>query len=190
MEKLEQCIIGTMQQDSNGNVTTIYLKMDDKSGGLQAIKSDTYGSQHNLVPIRRTEREIAINSKSACSPTIKRLQFPIILSWASTIHKVQGKAFQKVVLCFDLFKQRTFNLQQIYVALSRVTLLDVLYLTGSYNRKPLKVDQRATEQYDYMRKNCQFQRVEDDCSIADNSLLDTLQNVRSLTKHEIDVSYD
>ena len=155
-----------------------------------AYRPDTYGSQHNLVPIRIIDREIAINSKSACSPTIKRLQFPIILSWASTIHKVQGKTFQKVVLCFDLFKQRTFNLQQIYVALSRVTLLDVLYLTGSYNRKPLKVDQRATEQYDYMRKNCQFQRVEDDCSIADNSLVVTLLNVRSLTKYEIDVSYD
>ena len=100
--------------------------MDDESAGLQAIRSDTYGSQHDLVPIRRIEREIAINSKSACSPTIKRLQLPIILSWANTIHKLQGKTFQKVVVCFDLFKQRTFNPGQIYVALSRVTSLDGL----------------------------------------------------------------
>ena len=146
-----------LKQDSNGNVTTTYLKMVDKSGGLEAIKSDTYGSQHDLVPVRRTEKEIAIKSKSACSPTIKRLQFPVILSWACTIHKVQGKTFQKVVVCFDLFKRQTFNTGQIYAALSRVTLLDGLYLTGSYNRKALKVDQRATEQYDHMRKNCQFQ---------------------------------
>ena len=179
-----------LKQDSNGNVTTIYLKMDDESAGLQAIRSDTYVSQHNLVPIRRIEREIKINGKSACSPTIKRLQFPIILSWASTIYKVQGKTFQKVVVCFDLFKQRTFNPGQIYVALSRVTSLDGLYLTGSYNRKTLKVEQRTTEQYDYMRKNCQFQKIEDDCSIADNSLVVTLFNVRSLRKHGIEVSYD
>ena len=79
------------------------------------------------------------------------------LSWGSTIHEVQGKTFQKVVVCFDLFKQQTFNTGQIYAALSRVTSLDGLYLTGSYNRKALKVDQRATEQYDHMRKNCQFQ---------------------------------
>ena len=39
-------------------------------------------------------------------------------------------------------------------------------------------------------KNCQFQRVKDDCSIADNSLVVTLLNVRSLTKHSIDVFYD
>ena len=48
----------------------------------------------------------------------------------------------------------------------------------------------ATEQCDYMRKNCQFERAEDDCSIADNSLVVILLNVRSLTKHGIDVSYD
>ena len=41
-----------------------------------------------------------------------------------------------------------------------------------------------------MRKNCQFQRVEDNCSIAGNSLVVTLLNVRSLRKHRIDVSYD
>ena len=81
-DKLRNGQIGTihhLKQDSNGNVTTIYLKMDDESAGLQAIRSGTYGSQYNLVPIRRIVREIAINSNSACSPTIKRLQFPIIL---------------------------------------------------------------------------------------------------------------
>ena len=41
-----------------------------------------------------------------------------------------------------------------------------------------------------MRKNCQFQGVQNDCSIADNSLGVTLLNVRSLKKHGIDVSYD
>ena len=89
-----------------------------------------------------------------------------------------------------IFLNNEHSTQSRYIALSRVTLLDGLYVTGSYNLKALKVDQRATEQYDYMRKNCQFQRVEDDCSIADNSLVVTLLNVRFLTKHEIDVSYD
>ena len=83
--------------------------MDDESAGLQAVRSDTYVSQNNLVSIRRIERKITINNKSACSPTIKRLQFPIVLSWDSTIRKVQEKTFQKVIVCFDLFKQLTFN---------------------------------------------------------------------------------
>ena len=84
-------IIHHLKQDSNGNVTTRYLEICDESAGLQAIRSDTCGSQHNLVPIRRIEREIEINNKSACSPTIKRFQFPIILSWAGTIHKLSKK---------------------------------------------------------------------------------------------------
>ena len=33
-------------------------------------------------------------------------------------------------------------------------------------------------------------KMKDDCSIADNSLVVTLLNVRSLTKQGIDVSYD
>ena len=39
--------INHLKQDSNRNVTTIYLKMDDESAGLQAIRSETYDSQHN-----------------------------------------------------------------------------------------------------------------------------------------------
>ena len=61
-----------LEQDNNGNVTTIHLKMDVEIAGLNTIRSDTYNSQHNVVPIRRIEREIEINSKSVCSPTIKR----------------------------------------------------------------------------------------------------------------------
>ena len=70
-----------------------------------------------------------MNNKSICTSVIKRLQFPIALSWAGTIRKVQGKTFQKIVVCFDLFNQKTFNPGQIYVALSRVTSLVGLYYT-------------------------------------------------------------
>ena len=113
-----------------------------------------------------------------------------MLSWAATIQKVQGKTFQKIVVWFDLFKHQTFNPGHIYVALSRVTSLVGLYLIGTYNRKALKVDQRAKVQYDYMRKNCQFQKVEGHCDTTNNSLVITLLNVRSLMKQSIDVSFD
>ena len=71
------------------------------------------------------------------------MQFPVTLSCAGAIHKIQWKLFQKVVVYFDLFKQQKFKPGQIYVALSHVTLLNGLYLTGTHNCKALKVDQRA-----------------------------------------------
>ena len=58
--------------------------MDDENAGLRAMSSDVHASQYNLLPIRRIEKEIAINNKSTCTPVIKRLQFPITLSWAGT----------------------------------------------------------------------------------------------------------
>ena len=118
-----------LKQDINGNVITIYLKMDDENASLRAMRYDVHASQHNLVPIRRIERETAMNNKSICTSVTKSLQFPITLSWVGTIHKVQGKTFQKIVVCFNLFNQRTFNPGQIYVALSRVTSLVGLYYT-------------------------------------------------------------
>ena len=42
------------------------------------------------------------------------------------------------VVSFDLKKQRTFNYGQIYVALSRVTSLKCLFLTGQYKQNSIK----------------------------------------------------
>ena len=74
-----------------------------------------------------------------------------MLAWACTVHKVQGKQFKEIVISFNLFKQR--NNGQMYVALSRVTSLDGLYLTGEYNASAIKADPRATIEYNNMREN-------------------------------------
>ena len=112
--------------DSNENIIVIYLRMDEDVG-LKAINSDNFGRQQNLVKVERIEKEIKLKKNSPSSPTIKRLQFPLILSWACTVHKVQGKTFPEIVFSFDLLRQRRFNNGQVYVALSRVTSLAGLY---------------------------------------------------------------
>ena len=58
-DKLWNGQIGRMQhlkQDINCNVIAVYSKVDDENAVLSAMRSDVYASQHNLVPIRRTER--------------------------------------------------------------------------------------------------------------------------------------
>ena len=71
-----------------------------------------------------------------------------MLAWACTVYKVQGKQFTNCVISsFDLLKQRTWISVQMYVALSRVTSLDALYLIGEYNFSAIKADRRTTIEY-------------------------------------------
>jgi len=66
-------------------------------------------------------------------PVIVIGQIPLVLSWAMTIHKIQGATLQKAEM--DIGRS-IFEYGQIYVALSRVQSLDGLYLLG-FN--PLKI---------------------------------------------------
>jgi len=56
-------------------------------------------------------------------------QYPLMLAWAITIHKSQGKTFDKVIIDIG---RGTFSSGQTYVALSRCTTLDGIIL-----RKPI-----------------------------------------------------
>ena len=62
-------------------------------------------------------------------------QFPMILAWAVTVHKSQGKTFENVV--FD--PKRIFDDGQTYVALSRCKSLSGLTLTRPIEHRHVKV---------------------------------------------------
>ena len=72
------------------------------------------------MPIERYETEIKINMKSASSPHIRRMQFPLTLAWACTIHKIQGLTINVDVVGLELNKQKAFNQGQMYTALSKI----------------------------------------------------------------------
>ena len=94
------------------------------------------------------------NIKKESSPVIKRTQFPLTLSWACTVHKVQGLSLDRVVVSFDLLKQRAFNHGQIYVALSRARSLQGLFLIGNFGAHTITADNRAKNEYQRLRENC------------------------------------
>ena len=70
----------------------------------------------------------------------ERYQFPIILAWAVTIHKVQGLSLTRAVIDLgpDIFAH-----DQAYVALSRVRSMDGVMLVGltraSFNKNKTEV---------------------------------------------------
>ena len=69
-------------------VSIIYIKFDDPDAGKKLITKNSTARIHNWVPIKRHETSISIRNTNK-SIAIKRTQFPLRLSWACTIHKVQ-----------------------------------------------------------------------------------------------------
>ena len=130
--------------------TIVYIKFDDEDAGNLVIdkSADIFAKENKVVPIKPILAKIKLNPGKRSSQEIERLQFPLALAWACTIHKVQGLTLNKIVISFELFKQRSFNYGQTYVALSRATSLQGLYVLGKLEHKHIKADPRVIEEYE------------------------------------------
>jgi ATP-dependent exoDNAse (exonuclease V) alpha subunit len=69
-------------------------------------------------------------------------QFPVKLAWAITIHKSQGKTFDKVLIDFG---RGTFAHGQAYVALSRCTSFDGMIMKRNIRKSDVKMDRRVQQ---------------------------------------------
>ncbi len=75
-------------------------------------------------------------------------QYPLKLAWAITIHKSQGKTFDRVIIDMG---RGAFESGQTYVALSRCTTLNGIILTQPITSRDIFVDERISEYYTQIR---------------------------------------
>jgi ATP-dependent exoDNAse (exonuclease V) alpha subunit len=87
-------------------------------------------------------------------------QYPLMLAWAVTIHKSQGKTFERVIIDIG---RGTFAHGQTYVALSRCTTLDGIILKKPILRNHILTDYKVM---DFLTKY-QYKKAEQACSTID-----------------------
>ena len=66
------------------------------------------------------------------------------------MHKVEGLSLTQIVVSFQLLKQRQFTYGQMYVALSRVTTLESLYILALFTEDSIRPNPLALVEYSRM----------------------------------------
>ena len=101
-DKLVNGQLGTVMhiEGNSQGISKIYLKFDDTRDGVKAMNADIIRKQNLWVPIEKTEVDIKIKLSKNSSPVIKRTQYPLMLAWSCTVHKVQGLSLNKIVVSF------------------------------------------------------------------------------------------
>ncbi|CAB4007412.1 ATP-dependent DNA helicase PIF1 [Paramuricea clavata] len=172
--------------------STVFVKFDDCNAGISAIQnsSSSFARENNLVPIKPVLARIKVRPGKPSSPEMQRLQFPVTLAWACTVHKVQGLTLDNIVVSFDLKKQRYFNYGQVYVALSRATSLNGLHILGKLESKHIRANPKVQEEYERLRETSSLHPhiTTDLCNIETVSIC--LLNIRSFKKHSLDLCND
>ena len=166
-----------------GTVVNILVEFNDPKIGVKAKRLSQYRQNYpNSVPISRQEASFNIGVRK-CINAIRR-QFPLWLSWASTIHKVQGLTTDSRVVSFE---GKIFP-GQAYVALSRVTSLNGLNIL-KFDPAQINADCAVVREMERLHKNPIDKSTEQENLDSFNLQVSHL-NIRGIKSHKDDLKLE
>jgi len=131
---------GTLATISKLTKEEIWIKIDDIDYKLEKEKWEDIEYQYDK-DTDKLEKQV----------TGLFIQYPIKLAYAITIHKSQGKTFDKIII--DVGKG-AFAHGQIYVALSRCKSLDGISLSKEINETHIIVDPLINKYHKHLENLC------------------------------------
>ena len=169
--------------NNNSEVTSVLVRFDNDRVGLKTIQTSQYRTTFpHAVPL--SKYEVVFFAKGKRGSEIKRLQFPLTLAWATTIHKVQGLTLDEIVV--DM-KGGRFSPGQAYVAFSRVRTLEGLHILN-FNPKAIKKSIDVQNEMVRLSSNLLQPLPEVSCDSSQVTL--ALLNVRSILAKLPDIRAD
>ena len=132
------------------DIKIIFIQFDNPRVGRQSRQNRSSIFPDAVVVERK---EVSFSVKRGKPITRYRYQFPLTLAWACTIHKVQGKTLDKIVVSM---REGRFMAGQAYVAFSRVKKLQGLYLVG-FTKNCIKVNEAAINE---MKRLCNDRSIQ------------------------------
>ncbi len=153
---------GRWVNGSLGEIVKIFT--EDGQDMIQVKLAD--GEIENIIPHTWKLSRFSYDAKAdkLVSETIGSFtQYPLMLAWAVTIHKSQGKTFDHVII--DIGKG-TFSHGQMYVALSRCTTLNGIVLKKPIQKHHIFMDWKVVRfvtqyQYKLSEKNISLEQKMD-----------------------------
>ena len=186
-------VIG-IEENQNGVANVVIIKFDNPAVGKEMRKRNPMLERKypDGVPIKKMEKEYSLPKNAGpISSTAKCIQFPMVLCWAVTVHKIQGQTVKypgKVVI--DAKACSKSDPAQVYVMLSRVQELEQLYILEKFPEDVIRVSNAAMMEIDRLisisiNKNPTEWESQNDgqrmkvCFLNCRSLVDKFHNIKS-----------